>query len=59
MVIGPQGFVKPLCDTCSCRDCSNSIEKMNVSIFGVTKKVKVLNKGVNPSFVVQCEGYLK
>ena len=59
MVIGSQGFVRPLCDSCSSKDCSNPIEKMKVRILGVIKKVKVLNRGINPSFVVQCEGYLK
>ena len=58
LIIGPQGYVKPLCDSCKSRDCSNPVEKMKISILGVSKEVRIFNQGVDPSFVVQCEGYL-
>ena len=32
------GFFMPLCKTCGTKDCTNPIEKMEISILGVTKK---------------------
>jgi len=57
--ISPMGFIMPICETCATRDCSNPVEKMEVSIMGVTKKVKMFNRGIEPRAVVQCEGYIK
>ena len=53
------GFFMPLCKTCGTKDCTNPIEKMEISILGVTKKIETFNKGTDPRFVVQCEGYIK
>lgn len=51
------GFAMPLCMTCGTKDCSNPIEKMRVSIVGVTKEVRMYNRGSEPKMVVECEGY--
>jgi len=58
MIVSSRGFVTPLCEKCNSQDCSNPIEKIDVSILGVVKKVKVYNRGVSPRFVIQCEGYM-
>lgn len=55
--IGPNGFVMPLCESCGTRDCTNPIEKMKISILGVTKKIRMYNRGIEPKMVVECEGY--
>ena len=52
MLIGPKGFVIPLCETCVTKDCDNPIEKTKVSILGVTKEIKVYNRGSDPKIVV-------
>jgi hypothetical protein len=57
--VGPKGFMMPLCESCMVSDCSNPIEKKSISILGVSKKIKVYNRGTNCSFVVQCEGYIR
>ena len=57
--VGPMGFVMPLCESCKSQDCSNPVEKIKMSILGVTKEVKVYNAGRNPKFVVECEGYIR
>ncbi len=56
--VGPQGFIMPLCEDCCTRDCTNPIESISISIMGVTRKVKVYNRGNTPQFVVECEGYI-
>jgi len=53
------GFFMPLCETCKTMDCTNPIEKMKISILGVMKEVKTFNRGIEPRFVVQCEGYAR
>jgi len=53
------GFFMPLCETCKTMDCTNPIEKMKISILGVIKEVKTFNRGIEPRFVVQCEGYAR
>ena len=58
MIVGSKGFFNPLCESCTTEDCSNPIEKMKISIIGVIKEVKVYNRGKDPRFVVQCEGYM-
>ena len=58
MIVTSKGFISPLCERCNSQDCSNPIEKTDVSILGVVKKVKVYNRGVSPRFVIQCEGYM-
>ena len=57
--VGPKGFIMPLCETCRSQDCTNPIEKIKLSIVGITKEIKVYNKGINPKFVVECEGYIQ
>jgi len=58
MIVTSKGFISPLCERCNSQDCSNPIEKTDVSILGVVKKVKVYNRGTSPRFVIQCEGYM-
>ena len=65
MVSAPQlyassrGFVMPLCESCKIEDCTNPIEKKSICILGVLKKIKVFSRGLEYSFVVQCEGYIQ
>ena len=58
MIVSSKGFFHPLCESCNSQDCTNPIEKTKTSILGVVKKVKVYNRGTNPRFDVQCEGYM-
>jgi hypothetical protein len=58
LTISPIGFVMPLCESCKVKDCTNPIEKINVSVVGVSKKIRAFNRGLEPRFVVQCEGYI-
>ena len=57
LTISGGGIVMPLCMTCGTKDCSNPIEKMRVSIFGVTKEIRMYNRGADPKMVIECEGY--
>lgn len=57
MIVNPKGLVKPLCNTCKMSDCGNPIELQEVSILGVTEKMRCWCSGNNVSIVVQCEGY--
>ncbi len=59
MLVGPKGFVCPLCEDCITEDCGNPIEKIKVSVLGVTKEIKTYNRGMEPRFVIQCEGYMR
>jgi len=58
MIVGAKGFFNSICESCTTEDCSNPIEKTKVSILGVTKEMRVYNRGKEPRLVVQCEGYM-
>ena len=58
MIVGSKGFFTSICESCNSQDCSNPIEKIEVSILGVSKKIKVYNRGNSPKLVVQCEGFM-
>lgn len=58
MIVSSKGFFTSICEECNSQDCSNPIEKTEVSILGVTKKVKVYNRGTSPRLVIQCEGFM-
>jgi hypothetical protein len=58
LAVTPNGPIKETkCDTCKTSDCSYRIEKVNVSIVGVTKKMRCLIVGNYPSMVIDCDGY--
>ena len=57
LIISGGGIAMPLCMNCGTKDCSNPIEKMKMSIFGVTKEVRMYNRGSDPKMVIECEGY--
>lgn len=57
LIIGNSGTIKPLCNDCKTRDCTHSIERKKVSVFGMTKEYRVMMKGPQPFCVVQCEGF--
>lgn len=59
MLIGPDGLVMPLCNSCGTCDCSNPIENRQVSIMGLPKKCKIYSKGSSEYMVVSCVGYSK
>jgi hypothetical protein len=57
MIISPQGALYSLCENCQTKDCSNSIEKQKVSVFGVTRELKLFVRGSEYYCVVECAGY--
>jgi hypothetical protein len=58
MIVGSKGFYTSICESCNSQDCSNPIEKTEVSILGVSKKMKIYSRGITPRIVVQCEGFM-
>lgn len=52
------GIANPLCDKCRSKDCSNPIEKMDVSVFGVIRSLRVYNRGMSPRLVISCDGFI-
>lgn len=54
---GNKGFAEPLCNTCKARDCENPIEKREVVVTGIAKKMRVWVSGNRVAFVADCEGY--
>lgn len=59
LIYNHQGFVNPLCNDCTTKDCSRDIEKKKVSILGVKKEIRLVTKGDDVTAVIQCEGYVK
>ena len=53
------GFYMPLCEMCETKDCTNPIEKKEVSVMGVSRNIKTFSRGVEPRFVIQCEGFAR
>jgi len=56
-VIGPNGVVDPLCNSCKSSDCDNNIEFHKVSIIGITRKWRVMARGNDMTIVIDCEGF--
>lgn len=58
-IIMPQGFLEPMCNSCSAPDCTNPIRDINVSIAGILKKHRlyVVNDSVIRQ-VANCKGYV-
>ena len=56
--LSPKGLVKPLCDSCCTKDCTNPIQKTNISIFGVTREYKMYISGSGAMAVIGCRGYM-
>jgi len=59
MTVTPQGFLEPLCNSCSAPDCTNPICEKEVSIVGKLQKNRyfVTNDSVIRQ-VVACKGYV-
>jgi hypothetical protein len=57
LIIGSKNIIRPLCDTCTSKDCENPIEKQPVSIMGVNEDLRVWNSRNTMGIVVNCEGY--
>jgi hypothetical protein len=57
LLIGPNGFVEPLCDKCLTADCTNPIEKKKISVMGVIKEMKIYSRSSEEHFVVNCTGF--
>lgn len=55
--VGPVGVVKPLCNNCETKDCTNPIEPVNISVFGSQYNWRIYKKHTVASVVVQCVGY--
>ena len=58
LMIGPQGQMEPLCNSCINRECSNPIERKQISVFGVTKTYRLFCNSGNVHAIVDCEGYV-
>lgn len=56
--LNPQGLQKPLCDSCVTTECTNPIQKVNISLFGVTRECKLHVAGSGTMAVVACKGYM-
>lgn len=54
-----QGVIKPLCSSCIAPDCQHKIELIELSIFGIPEKHRVLCRGNQRHFVMGCDGYVK
>lgn len=59
ITVGYDGFIEPLCNECKSMDCTNLIEYKKVSILGITKTMRVMVRGNNIYYVVDCKGYIK
>ena len=55
--LNTQGLIESLCDRCTTRDCTNSVENRKVSILGIKREMRVIAKGQNVYIVIQCEGF--
>jgi len=55
--VGARGLGRPLCDLCATRDCTNPIQQRRVAIFGVTVNMRVIDRGMDPGMVIECEGF--
>lgn len=55
--ISPVGVVPSLCEHCKTIDCTNPIERRNISIIGVSREIKLYMRGSSPYFVVKCSGF--
>ena len=58
LLLGVEGIIESLCETCKSTDCSNNIENRTISILGISKKRKVLMRGNEASIVISCKGYV-
>jgi len=58
MLIGPIGRMKPLCDSCCTRDCTNLIESILISEVGVFKKHRLYKTQAGVKAVIECKGYM-
>ncbi len=56
-ILGPEGYMEPLCNSCLAPDCTNPIRERVVSIMGIPKKIRlhVVNNMVRQ--VIECKGY--
>jgi len=52
------GITLSICNACQCRDCTNPIEYIDYSIYGITVKCKIFKRGNTPYFVAACNGFL-
>jgi len=58
-MIGVDGIIYPLCQTCIHKNCGNPIVPVQVSILGVTETLRLFDSHKKPMAVVECEGYSK
>jgi len=53
-----KGIALSICDVCQSKDCTNPIEYIDYSIYGVNTRCRVFNRGSTPYFVTSCAGFL-
>ncbi len=56
--VNSKGISSSLCDRCSSRDCDNPVERISVSILGVSEEHKAYMRGNEPYYVVSCTGFV-
>ena len=54
----PKGIQLSLCNSCQCGDCTNPIEFVEYSIYGISTRCRAYKRGLTPYFVIDCSGYL-
>ncbi len=57
MLISNSGVVEPLCNSCARSDCPLNIVESTVSIVGIARKFKLLEKHDDKLMVYDCDGY--
>lgn len=56
--VGPSGVNLPLCESCKNKECGNPISLVDVSVFGVSQKIKLYKSGSSLYGVYNCDGYM-
>jgi hypothetical protein len=57
LIISSQGLIEPLCNSCARADCPLNIIDCPVSVVGINKKFKLLEKNGDKLMVYKCDGY--
>ena len=54
----PRGIQLSMCNSCLCGDCTNPIEYVEYSIYGISIRCRAYKRGSAIYFVTACAGYL-
>lgn len=56
--VGPGGVMGPLCDICVNKECSNPVDLVNITVFGIEKKIRLHKSGSSFMAVINCDGFI-